>query len=277
VIGPCFFDTLGIGLLFGREFLSADSETAARVAIISESTARKFFPNQNPIGLRLGFDRPDTSGDVQIVGVARDIRHQVPEDRPPETVYIPYTQAPARNLGQMNLMIRTVASPGTVITAIQREVQSIDRNLPLVGVQTQSQEIDDALGGRRSLATLLTIFGALALILTSIGLYGTISHAVARRTRELGIRMALGAEKQDVLWAVMRQALVVVLIGVAIGIPAAAVATRLIASMLFTVGTSDPITIAATIFVMFATALLATWIPARRAVRVDPMIALRCD
>jgi predicted permease len=277
VIGPRFFDTLGIGLLFGREFSSRDSETAVKVAIISESTARKFFPNQNPIGLRLGFDRPDASGDVQIVGVVRDIRHQVPEDRPPETVYIPYTQASPRNLGQMNLMVRTLASPGTVITAIQDQVKSIDRNLPLVGVQTESQEIDDALGGRRSLAMLLTIFGALALVLTSIGLFGTISHAVSRRTRELGIRMALGAEKQDVLWAVMRQALVVVLIGASIGVPAAAVATRLIASMLFTVGTSDPITIAAAIFVMFATALLATWIPARRAVRVDPMVALRCD
>jgi len=201
----------------------------------------------------------------------------VPEDRPPETVYIPYTQAPPRNLGQMNLMVRTLASPGTVITAIQNQVKSIDRNLPLVGVQTESQEFEDALGGRRSLAMLLSIFGALALVLTSIGLFGTISHVVSRRTRELGIRMALGAETQDVLWTVMRQALVVVLIGVAIGIPAAAVATRLIASMLFTVGTSDPITIAAAIFVMFATALLATWIPARRAVRVDPMVALRCD
>jgi predicted permease len=277
-VGPRFFETMGIALLFGREFSPADSETAPKVAIVSESMARKFFPGQNPIGLHLGFGGPGTSGEILIVGMAGDIRHRVPEDRPAESVYIPYTQAPVTELGQMNLMVRTsMASPGAVIAAMRRGVQSVDRNLPLVGVQTQAEEIEDTLGGQRSLATLLSIFGALALILTSIGLYGTMSHAVGRRTRELGIRMALGAEKEDVLRMVLRQALWLVLIGVAIGVPVAAAATRLIASMLFAVNTSDPIAISAAILAMFATAALATYIPARRATRVDPTVALRYD
>jgi predicted permease len=281
-VGPRFFETMGIALLSGREFSPADSETAPKVAIVSQTMARKFFPGQNPVGLHLGFGGPETSGEILIVGMAADIRHRVPEDRPVESVYIPYTQAPGMVLGQMNLVVRTMigpgmASPGAVIAAMRREVQSVDRNLPLVGVQTQSEEIEDTLGGQRSLATLLSIFGTLALILTSIGLYGTMSHAVGIRTRELGIRMALGAEKQDVLWMVLRHALWLVLIGVAIGIPVAAAATRFIASMLFAVNTSDPITISGAVLGMFATAALAAYIPARRATRVDPMVALRYD
>jgi predicted permease len=276
-VGPRFFETMGIKLLRGREFSPSDSETAPKVAVISEAMARKFFPDQNPIGLHLGFGGPQTRGDIQIVGVARDVRHGAPDERPVESVYVPYTQAPADQLGQMNLMVRSTASPSTVIAAMRRELQSLDWNLPLVGVQTQAEEIDDAFGRQRSLATLLSIFGAVTLLLTSIGLYGTMSHAVARRTKELGIRMALGAGKDNVRWMVLRQALLVVLIGVAIGIPVAAAATRLIASMLFAVTTTDPISISGAILGMFATAALATWIPCARATRVDPIVALRYE
>jgi predicted permease len=276
-VGPDFFATMGIKLLRGREFSPSDSETAPKVAVISEAMARTFFPDQNPIGLRLGFGGPQTGGDTQIVGVVRDVRHRVPEDRPVESVYIPYAQAPSEQLGQMNVMVRTAASPSTVIVAMRRELQSIDRNLPLVLVQTQAEEIDDAFGRQRSLATLLSVFGALTLLLTSIGLYGTMSLAVARRTRELGIRMALGAGKHDVRWMVLRQALLLVLIGVAAGIPVAVAAARLIANMLFGVKTSDPLTVSVAILGMFATAAMATWIPCARATRVDPIVALRCD
>jgi predicted permease len=257
-VGPDFFATMGIKLLRGREFSPSDSETAPKVAVISEAMARTFFPDQNPIGLRLGFGGPQTGGDTQIVGVVRDVRHRVPEDRPVESVYIPYAQAPSEQLGQMNLMVRTAASPSTVIVAMRRELQSIDRNLPLVLVQTQAEEIDDAFGRQRSLATLLSVCGAVTLLLTSIGLYGTMSHAVARRTRELGIRMALGAGKHDVRWMVLRQALLLVLIGVAAGIPVAVAAARLIANMLFGVKTSDPLTVSVAILGMFATAAMAT-------------------
>jgi predicted permease len=276
-VGPRFFETLGIALLSGREFSLADSEAAPKVAIVSESMARKFFPNQNPIGRHVGFSGPESGGDLEIVGVAKGIRHRVSEDRPVEAVYIPYTQAPSQHLGQMNLMVRTMASPNAVIAAMRHEIQSINMNLPLVDVQTQAEEIDDALGGQRSLAALLSLFGTLALILTSVGLYGTMSQAVGRRTRELGIRMALGAEKSQVLWMVLRQALLLVVIGVAIGIPVAVAGTRLLASMLFEVGAGDPITVLGAVSGMLATAAVATWIPGLRATRVDPMVALRHD
>jgi predicted permease len=275
-IGPRFFETMGIGLLLGREFSPADSETSPKVAVVSEAMARNLFPNQNPIGIHLGFDGLRSSGDIQIVGVAKNIR-RFDEELPLESVYIPYTQAPSAQLGQVNLLVRTAVNPATVIAAMRREIQSIDRNLPLVDLQTQAQEVDHHLGGQRSLATLLSSFGALALILTSIGLFGTMSYAVGRRTKELGIRMALGARKEDVLWMVLRQALWLVLVGTLIGIPLAAVATRLIATMLFSVTAGDPVTILCAIFGMFATATLAAYFPARRATRVDPLVALRYE
>jgi predicted permease len=276
-IGPRFFETLGIALVSGREFSPADSETAARVAIISEAMARKFFPNQNPIGQHVGFSGRESGADLEIVGVVKDIRHRVPEDRPVEAVYIPYTQAPALLLGQMNLVVRAVASMNSIVAAMRHEIQSINLNLPLVDVQTEAGEIDDANGGQRSLATLLGAFGILALTLTSVGLYGTMSQAVRRKTRELGIRMALGAEKPQLLWMVLREAFLLVLIGVVIGIPVAAAGTRLLANMLFDVRVGDPMTILGAVLGIVATAAAAACIPGLRATRVDPMAALRHD
>jgi len=276
-VGPHFFETMGIPLLYGREFSAADSETASKVAVISEKMARKFFPGQNPIGLHIGFGAPSTKNDVQIVGVARDVRHRVPENRPVESVYIPYTQATADNFGQMNLIVRTAVSPPSIVAAMRRELQSIDRDLPLVGVQTQAEEVENQSGSQRSLATLLSIFGTLALLLTAMGLYATVSYAVGRRTKEIGIRMALGAAKHEVLWMVLRQELVLIVIGVAIGIPVAVASSRMMASMLFAVATWDPASILAAVLLMCASAVLAAWIPARRATKVDPMVALRYE
>jgi predicted permease len=277
LVGPAFFETMGISLLRGRDFSTSDSESAPKVAVISESMARTFFPGQNPIGLHLGFDGPGSSRDVEVVGMVRDVRHRVPEDRPIETVYIPYTQAPPGHLGQINVMVRTAAGTAATVSAMRRELQSIDPNLPLVGAQTQADEIDDAFGRHRSLATLLSIFGGMTLMLAAIGLYGTMSHAVVRRTKELGIRTALGAQKRDIRLMVMGQALLLVLIGVAVGIPMAAGGTRFIAAMLFGVKTTDPVTIAVAVAAMFTTTVLATWIPCARAMRIDPIIALRYE
>lgn len=276
-VAPRFFRTMGIAMLLGREFSPADTETASKVAVISESMARTFFPNQNPLGKRLGFNGPHSSGDVEVVGLVRDTKHHLLESGPPEAVYIPYTQAAAGDYGQMNLVCRTSGDPAGVIAALRRVAQSVDKNLPLSGIETPAADLDEYLGDHRSLATLLGFFGTLALMLASIGLYGAMSYAVGRRTRELGIRMALGAHRGDVLRMVLRETLSLVAVGVAAGIPLAAASRRLIASMLFGVGTTDPITIALAVLVMAGVGLLAGYVPARRATQVDPMVALRYE
>jgi predicted permease len=276
-VGPRFFATMGIPLLLGREFSAADTETSPRVAIISESLARKFFPNVNPLGRRFGFDSAQSSGDIEVIGVVKDVKHHLEDQRLPEAAWIPYTQATTEMYGQMNFLIRTAADPASAIPALREQSRSVDKSLPLVGVETQEAEIDEYLGDQRSMATLLSFFAALALALASIGLYGTMSYAVGRRTRELGIRYALGAQRGEVLRMVLRETMSLAAIGVAIGVPVALAAARLLSSLLFGVKTTDAATVSTAILVMCATALVAGYIPARRAARVDPMVALRYE
>ena len=276
-VGPRFFATMGIPLLLGREFSAADTETSPKVAIISESLARKFFPNVNPLGRRFGFDSAQSSGDIEVIGVVKDVRHHLEEQRLPEAAWIPYTQATTEMYGQMNFLVRTTTDPASVIPALRERVRSVDKSLPLVGVETQEAEVDEYLGDQRSMATLLSFLAALALALATIGLYGTMSYAVGRRTRELGIRFALGAQRGEVLRMVLRETMSLAVIGVAIGVPVGLAAARLLSSMLFGVKTTDAATISTAILVMCATALLAGYLPARRAIRVDPMVALRYE
>jgi len=277
VVGPRFFETMGIALLQGREFSVTDDAAAPRVAIISESMARTSFPDGDPIGRRLGFDSRLSAGDAQVIGVVRDLNRRLVERSPEVAVYIPVAQAPPDSLGQMNLVLRTAASPAGLTAAVRALVASIDKDLPVEEFQTQAQEVEDYLGGRRSLAEILGFFGALALLLAAIGLYGTMSYAIGRRTKEIGIRLALGAQRTDMLWMVLREASLQVAIGIAIGALTALAVARLIASVLFGVAVTDPLTFAAAILVMTATALAATYLPARRATRVDPMVSLRYE
>ncbi|MBZ5538650.1 MAG: ABC transporter permease [Acidobacteriia bacterium] len=276
-VGPRFFETMGIPLLLGREFMPSDSETSSPVAVISESMVRKFFRNENPIGQRIGFDGPQSSSRIQIVGVVKDIKHHPTGDRVPEAVFIPYTQSPAEMLGQMNLVLRAGASPATIIPAIRQQVHSVEPDLPLVDIKTESAEMDESIGDERSLAALLSFFGVLALGLASIGLYGTMSHAVAYRTKELGIRIALGARAEDMLWLILRDTLSLILLGIGIGIPVALAASRLISSMLFGVKATDTVTITFCILLMSGVGLVAGLVPARRAMKVDPIVALRYE
>jgi predicted permease len=275
-VGPHFFQTMGIGLRLGRDFSTSDTETAPRVAIISHSMAQRLFPGESPIGQRLTF-ADQANVDVQVVGVVSNIKHDLHAEQPSDAVYIPYPQAPPNLLGQMNIVVRTSTDPGNVVPNIRDRVLSIDRNLPLVHIETQETEIDEYLGGERSLATLLTFFGALALVLASTGLYGTMSYRVSRRTKELGIRMALGADAREMLVMVLRETLWLAGIGVAIGIPLSITAARLIASILFGVKTTDTVTMLVAVLLMCAVAVVAGYFPARRAAKVDPMAALRYE
>jgi predicted permease len=277
-VGPRFFETMGIPLVGGREFSVADTQTSTRVAIISESMAKRFFPEGNPIGRRFRFDAQPGNGEVEVVGVVRDIKHRMDSAERPESAWIPYTQVPSEMLGQMNFLIRTEVAPASIVSSLREQARSVAANLPLVGVETQAAEVDEYLAGRRSMATLLSAFAALALGLASIGLYGTISYSVRARTRELGIRFALGAQRSEILWMVLRETLGLTAIGMAIGVPLALGGTRLVASMLFGVKGTDATTISLTVLVMCAaTALLAGYLPARRATRVDPLVALRYE
>lgn len=283
-IGPGFFKTEGIALVAGREFSTADTANSAKVAIISESMARRDFPGENPVGQHFGFEmgggyriQPKT-GEIEVIGVARDIRPNLWDQEWLASFYLPYTQAPPtpRALGQVQFLIRAAGHPANLIPAIRRELQSTGQDLALVSIKMQSEEMNEKyLGGVQALTTLLSFFSALALALAAIGLYGTISYTVGRRTKELGIRMALGAQNQDMLWMVLRETLSLVVIGMAIGIPAAIAASRLMASFLFGVKTTDAITMISAVVVMLTMAFVAGYFPARRATKVDPMTALR--
>lgn len=287
-VGLRFFETLGIGLLQGRDFSRTDTETSRKVAIVSQSVARKYFRDENPIGRRLpdeiaGNRAPkqspirESARDIEIVGVVKDTKHTLRLERWDESVYVPYTQAAPEDLGQVKLFLRTVGGPVAIVPALRQQIQTVDKDLPLTGIQTQSEEMEGFLGDERSLATLLSFFGALALMLAAIGLYGTMSYAVERRTREIGIRMALGAQRNDVLRMVLRETLSLFAVGVVVGIPAALGAGRLISSILFGVQIADPISITVAILIMSVIALTAGYLPARRASRVDPLVALRYE
>ena len=276
-VGPGFFRTMGIPQLLGRDFELSDTETSPKVAVISESMARIFFGNQNPIGKRFGFKGPESSGDVQIVGVVRDTQHHLLDGGSLAAVYVPYTQGAPDDYGQMNLVVRSEGNPTDTVAALRQQVQSVDKNMALRNVETAAADLDEYMGDHRSLATLLGFFGALAVVLASIGLYGTISYEVGTRTKELGIRMALGAQRSGVLRMVLGETLWLVALGAALGIPLASASERLLKSMLFGVKSTDPLTIAAAVLVMLATAALAGYFPARRATKVDPIVALRYE
>jgi predicted permease len=279
-IAPRFFETMGIPLLGGRDFSQDDGATAPRVALVGEETARQYFPGQSPIGRHLHFDDPDGAGDVEIVGVVRDIKIvSVKTDSRFSTraVYVPFTQAPPMMMGQMQFKIRTIGNPRQLVETVRRAILAIDPELPLRDVETQADLVDESFGEEHSMAVLLSFFGVLATLLASIGLYGTMAYAVSRRTGEIGLRLALGASRRDVQRMVLRESLALVLMGAAVGVPAALAGGRLISSLLFGVGPTDPFTLLLATLLLTAVAALASWVPARQASRLDAMTALRYE
>jgi len=279
-VAPKFFATMGIPLLLGRDFTPSDNTKSAKVVIISETMARQYFHGQNPIGMHFRFTGAGDTGDVEIVGVAKDILNELRQEaynRSPRAAYIPFTQAPSSMTGQAVIEVRTAAKPGDIATAMHNAALAVDANLPLGGVQTQEEVVSRSFSGKRSLAELTTFFGLLALLLASIGLYGTMSYSVGQRTREIGIRMALGAQGHNVLGMVLREGMRLVIIGIAVGLASGVAVTRLISSQLYNLSPADPITFAAVPLFLVAVALLASCIPARCAMKIDPMVALRYE
>ncbi|HEV2351857.1 MAG TPA: ABC transporter permease, partial [Terriglobia bacterium] len=275
-VGQEFFETFGIPLPLGRTIGDRDTEAAPKVAVVNRAFANKYLGGANPIGRRLGFGGRKGRSDIVIVGVVGDVRYGELRHEAPPTVYVPYNQH-LDTLDAMNFEVRTAGDPKNWIGAVRQTLQGLDRNLPMFDAKTQIEQINQATFQERLFARLSSFFGLLALTLACVGLYGIMSYAVARRTNEIGIRMALGAGRHSILAMIMRETLVMVAMGVALGIPAALAATRVISSMLYGLKATDPLTIMASVSVMIAVAVFAGYLPARRASRVDPIIALKYE
>jgi putative ABC transport system permease protein len=270
-ISPDYFKAMSIPLLKGREFTDHDNASAPRVSIINEDLARKYWPGGDPLGQRLKlFDK-----DWEIVGVVGDVKllDLAAEDSP--EIYLPYTQS-----GSPSWMFFAVRSPtelGSLITSVRNAVREEVPDEPLYDMRTMEERVAASTAPRRLNALLLGIFATLALILAAVGTYGVIAYSVAQRTHELGIRIALGADRQDVLKLVLGQGFALTLLGVAIGLTGASALTRYLASLLYGVRPTDALTFFGLALLLTAVSLLASYLPARRATKVDPMVALRYE
>jgi predicted permease len=269
-----FFDTMGIPLLAGRGFTAADNNLAApRIAVINEAAVRKFFPNESPLGRRFG-STPETSGQIEVIGVVRDAKYNSVREDAPATMYVPFAQSP---VGGMAFEVRTAGDPASTVGAIREAVRQADPNVPLMNVSTQLEAIEARFAQERLFAQAYALFGGLALLVAAVGLFGVMSYSVARRVNEIGVRMALGARRLDVVGMIMRESIVLVGAGVLIGIGAALASGRLVATLLFGLQPTDAGTIALAVAVLLTVSTLAGYLPARRAAGVDPMVALRAE
>jgi putative ABC transport system permease protein len=276
VVSPGYFQAMGIPLLSGRLFTEADTDKSAQVVIISGNMAERFWPGADPIGKRLqpGFrSKPMCT----VVGVVGGVRQNGFAKDAPMAIYMPDTQGPVFLLGAAAFVVRTDGDPQALAGAFRRELQEVDKELPLYDVRTMDQLISRSVSEPRFNMVLLAVFAGLALALASIGVYGVIAYSVEERTREIGIRMAMGAQADDVLKLVLRQGAALIAIGLSLGLAASLALTRVISSFLFGVTATDPATFAGTALALGAVALLACYIPARRATKVDPMVALRYE
>ena len=274
VVSPNFFDVMGIPVLSGRGVTERDSETAPKVVVINQAAAKKYFANENPVGQRMGSNL-ETASQLEIVGVVRDVKYDSVRDAAPPTMFVPYMQT---RVGSPVFEVRTAQSAaGAVTGAVREAVRQIDQNLPMMDVSTQLEQVEMRFQQEKFFAQAYTLFGVVALLLASLGLFGLMSYNVARRTNEIGIRMALGAQRHDVLRLVMRESMLLVIIGVAAGLAIALFAGRFVATLLYGVPPTDALALALAIFVMIVVSAIAGYIPARRASRVDPMVALHYE
>lgn len=278
-VTPSYFETLGMRLTRGREFSAGDSQSSPLVSVVNQALVDKYFPGQNPIGRRLeiGFDDPPKWR--EIVGVVADVKISGLDQDTPIQVYAPYTQPGfvGKYLPAITVLARTTQDPASLGAAMKAAILDVDRSQPVYSIQPMTEIISLSVAQRRFSFVLLAFFAASALFLAALGLYGVMSYAVTQRTSEIGIRMALGAQQSQVLLLVQRQGLLLVLAGLVLGIAGALLLTRLMTSLLFRVAPFDPITFVTVAATLVAVSLLACHLPARRAARVDPLIALRYE
>ncbi len=280
LVGPDYGRTLGVPLLLGREIDIRDTPASQKVAVVNKSFAESFFPGQNPLGRRFFFGEendPERSEELEIVGVVGDVRYDSAKEQPGRTAYRPILQVQDSDAYSANLEIRTSGDAAKLAPMARGVLKQIDPKLPLFDVTTLREQLNDRLQQEKLVAELVSFFGVLALLLASIGLYGVMAHGVVRRTKEIGIRMALGAERRGIVWMVMRETMLLVVAGIVIGVPVALGAARLISSQLFGLSPADPFTLAASALVLVGVASLAGFLPARKAAKVNPLTALRYE
>jgi putative ABC transport system permease protein len=273
-VSPGFFSTIGVPLIAGREFTERDSEVAPKVAIINETMAKYYYGSGNPIGRRIGFPRGKPT-DIEIVGVVRDVRGQKLRDAPKRFIYVPYRQDDS--VTSLTFFVRSAGDTSAAAVAIRQAVQRLDANLPIADMKTMEVQVGESLFVERMVAMLSVAFGSLATLLAAVGLYGVMAYAVARRTREIGIRMALGAERGRVLRMVLTEVALMAGAGVTAGLAGAMYVTRKVQSQLFGLSPSDPATLAGATVLLIAVAMLAGFGPARRATTIDPNVALKAE
>lgn len=274
-VSPSYFRVMGIRLLRGRMFNESDSPLSPAVTLVSEALAKRYFPGEDPLGGHLKFGFP-ANGIVsrEIVGVVGDVHDEALGKEPGPMMYVPFAQAP---LYGGEVVVRSTMAMAAVAGAIRDATRGIDKNLPVTDVAMLHHTMSDSVAQPRLRTLLLSIFGAIALVLAAVGIFGVISYSVSRRTQELGVRMALGAQPGSVARLVLRETMVLTLAGIAIGVPCATAAAGLVKHLLFEVSPYDSITLPAVGLVLIAVAALASYVPVRRAIRVDPIVALRYE
>jgi predicted permease len=271
-VGPRFLKTMGIPLLPGRDLDSRDDEGSSPVAVISESIARELFPSESPLGQRIAIG--DSS--MEVVGVAKGTRYNGLREPPTPMVYRPYLQM-QQAWEELFFAIRTIQNPESIESLARRELRQIAPDVPVFTLTTLDKQLDAGLVRERMVSTLSVWFGAFAILLASIGLYGRLAYGVVERTREIGIRLALGAQPSHVMWTILREVLALVTCGVAIGLPLAIASARTIRSLLYGLAPFDPSTLGIVVATVVGVALVAGYIPAKRASRIDATAALRFE
>lgn len=275
-IGPGYFSTMGIPLLQGREFVTSDTSTNQKVAIINEAMVRRFLGERNPIGSRFTFGSGDkVHPDIEIVGVVKDSKHADVREKAAPFAYLPYSQF--KTVGNITFYVKTKQEVGAMAASLRREVQRLDDNLPVFNLKTLERQIDESLFADKFLTFLSMCFALVAALLAALGLYGVMAYTVTRRTREIGIRMALGATRGVVSWLILREVVVLAALGLLMGLPAAYGLGRLTESLLFGVKAGDPIVFGGAGLLLTAATLIGGYLPARAAAGIDPLVALRCE